>query len=134
VVRRESEPGEAARLIDVFANLPATCGVTSWSEGDSFTIEPLDLSGVSGADEVVWLAFAQREDLISEPRVTMWPEFESGRIPSFSVADFGTVAAVMADRLAAAGRSPAANTAGGPRLACVRRVVRRRRRVRSDRG
>ncbi len=51
-------------------------------------------------DEVLWLAFAQRGDLISELRVTMWPEFESGQIPSFSRVDFAAVAATMAARLA----------------------------------
>ncbi len=121
MVRREGQPGQAAALMRVFADLPQTCGVTSWSEGDSFTIEPLDLSDVPGTDgivalsidhvrtdEVLWLAFAQRADLISELRVTMWPESESGRIPSFSRVDFATVAATMSERLALAGEHVAA--------------------------
>lgn len=115
-VRREDSPGQAAELISTFDDLALTCGVTSWSEGDSFTIEPLDLSDTPGThgivalsidhrrtDEVLWLAFAQRGDLISELRVTMWPASESGRIPAFSPSDFGTVAATMVDRLASAG-------------------------------
>jgi len=114
-VFRAASADAATDFLATMRMLPELCPVTSWSEGDSFRTEAVDLGDAdvvglefidASPEERQHTAISVRGDLISVVWVGQWPASAGGEFPHTSTADLAGWAARADERLAGAGQAP----------------------------
>lgn len=108
-----NQAGEAERVIEAAGRAARECPVISWGEGGDYLLSPAEFEvdsadGVrtaallidEGFDQMTWMVFSQRENLVSILRVPTWSPLQGKPV---EVNDVIVAASLAANRLGTAG-------------------------------